>query len=263
MNLGTAGPQYTAGAGADTLTGIENLAGSPFADELTGDAQANTLTGWEGEDSLNAEAGDDHLAVRDGTRDLVTCGPGVDSVEADQQGIDSIFGDCETTAFAPFLPPAGGPAWYGTRPAARRPGAHGTGGHGGAGARPAHADPAPFSSARSGPSVARATGTQVSYRLSEAATATFDVQRARAGRRVRGRCVRPTSKNRRTRRCRRWLRMRGTFVHPGLTGVNRLRFNGRVAGRRLRPGHYRLRAIARDAAGNRSRRRTARFTIVR
>jgi hypothetical protein len=96
------------------LTGIENLAGTPFADQLTGDAQANTLTGFEGEDSLNAEAGDDHLAVRDGTRDLVRCGPGVDSVHADQRGIDSMFSDCETTDFGPFLPPPDGPT--GTQP---------------------------------------------------------------------------------------------------------------------------------------------------
>ena len=97
--------EHGAAPALDTLAGIENLAGSAFADELTGDAQANTLTGWKGEDSLNAEGGNDHLAVRDGTRDLVTCGPrrrlGLD---ADTKGIDSIFSDCETATFAPFVP---------------------------------------------------------------------------------------------------------------------------------------------------------------
>ena len=109
VNLGIAGPQNTGVAGSDALTSIENLAGSPFADDLTGDAQSNTLIGWEGEDSLRGEAGDDRLVVRDGTRDLVTCGLGVDSVDADERALDSIFGDCETTAFAPFVPPAGSP----------------------------------------------------------------------------------------------------------------------------------------------------------
>lgn len=47
------------------------------------------------------------MAARDGTRDLVACGSGADSVDADEQSVDSIFGDCETTAFAPFVPPAG------------------------------------------------------------------------------------------------------------------------------------------------------------
>ena len=187
VDLGTAGPQNTGGAGADTLTGIENLAGSPFADQLTGDAHANTLTGWEGEDSLNAEAGDDLLAVRDGTRDLVTCGPGVDSVHADTQGVDSIFSDCENTAVAPFLPPPGGTTDAFVPP----PG-------GGTDAEPAvpplldqlTLNPRTFSAARSGSSVARLPGTRVSYRLSEAATVSFDVQRASVGRRVRGACVR-------------------------------------------------------------------------
>jgi Ca2+-binding RTX toxin-like protein len=114
VNLGIAGPQDTGVAGLDTLIGLENLAGSPFPDQLRGDAQANTLTGWEGEDSLSGEGGDDHFAVRDGTRDLVTCGPGVDSVDADTQGVDSIFSDCDTTAFAPFVPPAGGGTGTGT-----------------------------------------------------------------------------------------------------------------------------------------------------
>ena len=115
VNLGIAGPQNTVAAGSDTLEGIENLAGTPFADDLTGDGQANTLTGWEGEDSLRGEGGDDRVAARDGTRDLVACGAGADSVDADQQSVDSIFGDCETTAFAPFVPPPGGAT--GTGPA--------------------------------------------------------------------------------------------------------------------------------------------------
>jgi Ca2+-binding RTX toxin-like protein len=107
VNLGTTGPQNTRTAGSDQLIDVENLAGSPFADELTGDGQPNTITGWEGEDSLLGQDGDDHFAVRDGTRDLVTCGPGVDTVDADVQPIDSIFGDCETSVFAPYVAPGG------------------------------------------------------------------------------------------------------------------------------------------------------------
>jgi Ca2+-binding RTX toxin-like protein len=107
VNLGTTGPQNTRTAGSDQLIDVENLAGSPFADELTGDDQPNTVTGWEGEDSLGGAGGDDHFAVRDGTRDLVTCGPGADTVDADVQPIDSIFGDCETSVFAPYVPPGG------------------------------------------------------------------------------------------------------------------------------------------------------------
>ncbi len=46
-------------AAGDTLTGIENLAGSAFADTLTGDGNANILTGGAGGDTLNGGNGTD------------------------------------------------------------------------------------------------------------------------------------------------------------------------------------------------------------
>jgi Ca2+-binding RTX toxin-like protein len=255
VDLGIAGPQQTGGAGADTLTGIENLVGSPFADELTGDSQANTIVGGAGEDSLNGAGGDDHLDARDGAHDQVLCGPGNDSVDADQQGVDSIFTDCETTAFAPAPPPA------------EQPG----GGSTGTGPPDTVAPvldqltlaPRSFSEMRTPPSGSRSNGARVSYRLSEAASVTFEIQRAVDGRRVGGRCAPPTTENRRARPCRRWARVRGTLVGSGVKGVNRMRFSGQLAGRWMRPGQYRLLATARDSAGNRSRPRTANFTIVR
>jgi hypothetical protein len=41
----------------------------------------------------------------------------------------------------------------------------------------------------------------------------------------------------------------GSFTHADVAGANRFRFTGRVGGRKLRPGSYRLRAVARNAAG--------------
>ena len=45
----------------DTLTGIENVAGSAGDDTLTGDANANTLDGSAGDDTLDGGAGNDIL----------------------------------------------------------------------------------------------------------------------------------------------------------------------------------------------------------
>ncbi|HET8821953.1 MAG TPA: hypothetical protein VFM57_10435 [Thermoleophilaceae bacterium] len=42
-----------------------------------------------------------------------------------------------------------------------------------------------------------------------------------------------------------------------------MRFSGRIGRRKLRPGVYRARFVAADAAGNRSRTATVRFRIVR
>ena len=47
------------GQGSDTLTSIENLTGSSYADALTGDSGDNILTAGTGNDTLNGGAGND------------------------------------------------------------------------------------------------------------------------------------------------------------------------------------------------------------
>jgi hypothetical protein len=54
-----------------------------------------------------------------------------------------------------------------------------------------------------------------------------------------------------------------TLRRQGSAGSNRLTFRGRLAGRELRAGGYRLRIVATDAAGNRSSAVIVRFRIVR
>ena len=120
-----------------------------------------------------------------------------------------------------------------------------------------------FRAAGSGPSIATAIGTRVSYTISEAASVRFRVERALRGRRVGGRCVKLTRANRRAKACTRYTLMRGGFTHRGKAGRNRFRFSGRLAGRKLRPGRYRLRAVATDAAANKSLSRRRGFRIVR
>jgi hypothetical protein len=109
----------------------------------------------------------------------------------------------------------------------------------------------------------RRARTTVRYQLSEAARVAFRIERARVGRRVDGRCVRPTLRTRRAPRCRRYVALRGGFARSGSAGLNTFRYSGRVRGRRLTPGRYRLAALATDAAGNSSRRVTAPFRVLR
>ena len=47
------------------------------------------------------------------------------------------------------------------------------------------------------------------------------------------------------------------------TGQNKFRFTGRLNGKRLEAGRYRLVGSATDAAGNRSKRKRRKFRIVR
>jgi VCBS repeat-containing protein len=80
VNLGQSGPQNTFGAGTDTLTAIENLVGSDFNDNLTGDNNSNIITGGLGNDMLKGEGGDDFLIGGLGNNTL-TGGSGADTFQ--------------------------------------------------------------------------------------------------------------------------------------------------------------------------------------
>jgi Ca2+-binding RTX toxin-like protein len=69
--------QDTGGAGIDWLSGVQNVIGSPFADNLTGNQV------------------DNRFEVRDGSGDRVTCNAGADTVVADVEGTDAIGSECE------------------------------------------------------------------------------------------------------------------------------------------------------------------------
>ncbi|MBC6981705.1 M10 family metallopeptidase [Caulobacter sp. 17J80-11] len=92
--------QNTVGAGADILSGIENLTGSAYQDRLSGDAGANVLTGGAGADVLDGRAGDDRLDGGTGidTADYSTAEAGVtvnlndmgQAVDTGGAGIDTL-----------------------------------------------------------------------------------------------------------------------------------------------------------------------------
>ena len=122
--------------------------------------------------------------------------------------------------------------------------------------------PTAFRAAPSGPALAALAGARLSLALSEAATVTFRVVRPTAGRQVAGHCRRPTVRNADRPRCSRWTPLRGRTVRSLPAGQTALRYRGRLAGRTLRPGRYRLVARARDAADNLSRQRSATFFVL-
>jgi CSLREA domain-containing protein len=115
--------------------------------------------------------------------------------------------------------------------------------------------PSAFRAAASGTSAAAKRlkpriGAQVTFRLSETATVRFTVERARPGRRSGKQCVAPKARNRHAGHCTRYVKLRGSFARSGIPGSNHFRFSGRIGGKRLAPGAYRLVAVAKDPAGN-------------
>jgi uncharacterized protein YkwD len=85
-------------------------------------------------------------------------------------------------------------------------------------------------------------GTTVSYTLSAPAAVTFRVERSMGNGRYKATSARLTQ--------------------VGAAGANKLRFTGRVGGRTLRPGRYRLQAVGTDATGASSKIARVRFAIV-
>lgn len=100
-------------------------------------------------------------------------------------------------------------------------------------------------------------GTGVSFALSAAASVTFGVERRVRGRRVGSKCVKQTGSSRDHGKCGLFRRRKGSFTLDGVAGQNSFRFSGRLNGRPLKPGSYRLAGEAGDSV------KRAAFRIVR
>ena len=94
----TAGTGSGGTAAGDTLTTIENVTGSAYADALTGDANANLLDGGAGNDTLRGGAGADQLLGGAGNdalvggagADVMTGGTGNDTYYVDDPGDQTV-----------------------------------------------------------------------------------------------------------------------------------------------------------------------------
>jgi len=107
----------TAGA-ADTLSGDQgnddidsgggndNVSAGDGKDTVHSGDGNDTIDGGLGSDAIDAGAGNDHVEVADGMADSVDCGPGSDSIVADQ--LDQV-GDCESVTRKDVPPPADQP----------------------------------------------------------------------------------------------------------------------------------------------------------
>jgi hypothetical protein len=146
------------------------------------------------------------------------------------------------------LPPKKTP----TNPGGGGGGGGGTGG-GGGGGNPTAPDLAPTLSRLklSQASFRKGKSTTISFRLSEVAKVKLSFERKLSGRRVHGRCVKPSKSARPN--CTRYSKLRTTMTVPGKAGTNSLVFRGRLSRTRvLDVGRYRLTLVATDSTGKRS-----------
>jgi plastocyanin len=123
-----------------------------------------------------------------------------------------------------------------------------------------------FRAAKSGGSISAKrppVGTKVSFKLSEPGKVKFTVDRKSRGRKVGKSCKAQTKANRKKKACIRWVKVKGSFTVTGKTGTNSFKFRGRIGGKTLKPGSYRLDSQATDSAKNRSSVKRRGFKIVR
>ncbi len=105
-------------------------------------------------------------------------------------------------------------------------------------------------------------GTTFSFSLNEQATVTFTFTQSLPGRRAHGSCVAPSRGNAHKPSCRRTVVV-GSFGTSGKTGLNKMRFQGRLSSTKaLKPGSYAVSITAHDARGLKAVSRSLSFTIV-
>ena len=113
------------------------------------------------------------------------------------------------------------------------------------------------------PVTARAKkGTTFVFTLSEPAATTITIERAQSGRRKGRSCVKPTRRNRKAKKCTRYVKV-GALQRGGALGANAVPFTGRIGKKALKPASYRAVMTATDAAGNKSNARAIAFKVVR
>ncbi len=125
--------------------------------------------------------------------------------------------------------------------------------------------PAKFHAAASGEAVSSAkkkgkppTGSTVTYELTNPGAVDFSLERGVEGRKVGGKCVKKTHANRSHKACTVYKPLTGGFsVTAAQGGVNDFKFSGRMAGKALRPGAYKL------VGKTGSTQQSAPFTIVK
>lgn len=156
-------------------------------------------------------------------------------------------------------------------------------GPGGPGGGPDTTPPTAGGFSMADPTLTPGEGTSFTFTSSEAGMAVLTIQKQVKGLKVkvrgRRRCVPQTRKRLRALRrqagsapaFRRLLRQRrckaykkiGSIRQAVTPGRNTINFNGRIAGRRLRPGRYRALLVITDSAGNVSRVERIRFRVLR
>lgn len=105
-------------------------------------------------------------------------------------------------------------------------------------------------------------GTRISFNSSEAGTARILVTPLLKGRKVGKRCLKATRKRRKRKSCTR-LGRATTLSRVVKAGANTIPFTGRLGGKAVKPGRYRIEVSLADSLGNRSQSQRLTVRVVK
>jgi hypothetical protein len=193
-------------------------------------------TGTVTEGSGNQKAAPLFVASANGDYREATGSPTIDAGVNDQLGATDLAGNPRVLGAAPdigafeFLPPPVAAA---------------------GGVRSLSIKPKRFRARRAGGPVAAGilkskppVGTEVTYTMSGDRTVEFSVARRVQGRKVSKLCKRKSHVNAAHKKCAFYVPVKGLFTQPGTVGSNHFVFSGRIGGKKLKPGGYKLSALA-------------------
>lgn len=95
----------------------------------------------------------------------------------------------------------------------------------------------------------RAAGSDVSFTTDDAGTATIAILQQAKGKRSGKRCVKPSKKLAKKKNCKRYVTLSGSTKLTAVAGLNKFKFSGKVRGKSLKPGSYKLQLTLKNAAG--------------
>jgi 6-phosphogluconolactonase (cycloisomerase 2 family) len=106
-------------------------------------------------------------------------------------------------------------------------------------------------------------GTGFKYSLTEAGPLSIQIEKPAKGRKAGGSCAKPTSKNKKGKRCTRYVSAGKAIKLRASAGSHLTAFSGKVGSKALKPGKYRAVLTLTDASGNVSSAKRASFAIVK
>lgn len=107
-----------------------------------------------------------------------------------------------------------------------------------------------------------AVGTEIRFTLSELASVAIKFERRVVGRRTGSKCVAAKRGRKKGKACKKGVRA-GSLSLQSTMGKNKIRFNGKVGGRALKPGAYSLSLVATGNSGQSSEPAKASFKVLK